>query len=118
MTEATAAVAMTNEAIERQDQIVLGLPSRRLVIVLLSVLVLVGFAFRVIDLDAIGFAEDEVNKVDAIRAYEHGDITANGEHPMLMKAMMFASLKTARFITAHGHAVSDETAFRFPNAVF
>src|SRR5437868_10470614 len=35
--------------------------------------------------DRIGFAEDEINKLEAVRAYEHGDITQNAEHPMLMK---------------------------------
>lgn len=92
--------------------------SGKLIVIALVLLVAAAFAFRVGQLGAIGFAEDEVNKVDAVHAYEHGDITANGEHPMLMKALMFVSLKTAHLITARGHAVSDETAFRFPNAVF
>ncbi|HKP46671.1 MAG TPA: glycosyltransferase family 39 protein [Pyrinomonadaceae bacterium] len=92
--------------------------SNRLVVILLCILLLVGFAFRVSRLGAIGFAEDEVNKVDAVRAYEHGDISANAEHPMLMKAMMFASVRIARAINTGGHAISDEVAFRLPNAVF
>ena len=41
----------------------------RRVIVALALLILTGLAFRVVQLGAIGFAEDEVNKVDAIRAY-------------------------------------------------
>jgi hypothetical protein len=72
----------------------------------------------VANLGAIGFAEDEVNKVDAVRAYQHGDITANGEHPMLMKALMLASVKTARLFAGRGGPVSDEVAFRLPNAIF
>lgn len=81
-------------------------------------LIAIGLAYRVSNLGAIGFAEDEVNKVDAVRAYERGDITANGEHPMLMKALMFASVKAARIFAGHDGAVSDEVAFRLPNAIF
>ena len=81
-------------------------------------LIAIGLAFRVAHLDAIGFAEDEVNKVDAVRAYERGDITANGEHPMLMKALMFASVKAAGVIGSRSRAISNEAAFRLPNAIF
>lgn len=84
------------------------------IIVALIMLLAVGLCFRVAKLDAIGFAEDEVNKVDAIRAYEKGDITANAEHPMLMKALMFAVVKVGR---ALGNG-SDEVLFRLPNAIF
>ncbi|MEK6281973.1 MAG: glycosyltransferase family 39 protein [Acidobacteriota bacterium] len=85
----------------------------RTVIVTLTLLLVIGLCFRVSNLDAVGFAEDEVNKVDAIRAYEKGDITANGEHPMLMKALMFASVKVGR-----PWHISDESLFRLPNAIF
>ena len=88
----------------------------RRVIAALVLLILIGLAFRVAQLGAIGFAEDEVNKVDAIRAYGRGDITANAEHPMLMKALMFASVKVASVVTSGGF--SDEAVFRFPNALF
>src|SRR6185295_20396193 len=91
---------------------------RRLIIAALVLLSAIGLAFRVANLGAIGFAEDEVNKVDAVRAYERGDITANGEHPMLMKALMFASVKAARVIAGTGVAINDEAAFRLPNAIF
>ncbi|HBB87042.1 MAG TPA: hypothetical protein DC047_05455 [Blastocatellia bacterium] len=91
---------------------------RRLIVTALIFLIAVGLAYRVSNLGAIGFAEDEVNKVDAVRAYERGDITANGEHPMLMKALMFASVKTARIFAGRDGAVSDEVAFRLPNAIF
>ncbi|HEY5885880.1 MAG TPA: glycosyltransferase family 39 protein [Pyrinomonadaceae bacterium] len=89
----------------------------RRVVAALALLVLVGFAFRVSQLGAIGFAEDEVNKVDAVRAYERGDITANAEHPMLMKLFMFASVKIARAVKGEG-SYSDEVVFRLPNAIF
>ncbi|HKO61366.1 MAG TPA: glycosyltransferase family 39 protein [Pyrinomonadaceae bacterium] len=86
------------------------------VLVALILLVLIGLAFRVNQLGAIGFAEDEVNKVDAVRAYERGDITANAEHPMLMKVLMFASVKVARALKGQG-GYSDEVVFRLPNAI-
>ncbi len=73
-------------------------------------------AFRVSHLGAIGFAEDEVNKVDAVHAYERGDITANAEHPMLMKALMFVSVKS--WARADRRGVSDEALLRLPNAIF
>ena len=90
----------------------------RVLILVLGALILIGFAFRVNRLGAIGFAEDEVNKVDALRAYDRGDITANAEHPMLMKALMYGSLKVGHALTAGGKAFSDEALLRFPNAVF
>src|SRR6185295_14834125 len=91
---------------------------RRLIIAALVLLSAIGLAFRVANLGAIGFAEDEVNKVDAVSAYERGDITANGEHPMLMKALMFASVKAAHVFAGAGVAINDEAAFRLPNAIF
>jgi hypothetical protein len=80
----------------------------------LVLLVIVGLVFRISHLGAIGFAEDEVNKIDAVRAYEHGDITANAEHPMLMKALMYVSLKAGQALPN----VSDEALLRLPNAIF
>ena len=84
----------------------------------LAVLIIVGLGFRASHLGAIGFAEDEVNKVQAVQAYERGDITANAEHPMLMKALMFASLKVGRALPAGGRAISNEALLRLPNAIF
>jgi hypothetical protein len=86
------------------------------VVGMLALLVIVGLCFRASRLDAIGFAEDEVNKVDAVNAYERGDITANAEHPMLMKGLMYASVHVARAMW--GQAISDEVVFRLPNAIF
>jgi len=88
------------------------------VVAVLVVLIVVAFGFRAGHLGAIGFAEDEVNKVEAVRAYERGDTTANAEHPMLMKALMFASLKIGRTLQAGGRAISNEALLRFPNAIF
>ncbi|HEY6119554.1 MAG TPA: hypothetical protein VIV66_06330, partial [Pyrinomonadaceae bacterium] len=40
----------------------------------LVLLIFVGLGLRLNNLGAIGFAEDEMNKLDAIHAYEQGDI--------------------------------------------
>ena len=87
-----------------------------IVIAALAVLVVTGLAFRTSHLGAIGFAEDEVNKVEAMQAYRRGDITANAEHPMLMKALMFLSITG---LGGSGHyRLSEEAALRLPNAIF
>ncbi|HUS11745.1 MAG TPA: glycosyltransferase family 39 protein [Pyrinomonadaceae bacterium] len=85
------------------------------VVVVLTLLVIAGLAFRVNRLGGIGFAEDEVNKVEAVQAYRRGDITANAEHPMLMKALMFLSLGVGHRLRA---GVSNEGLLRLPNAIF
>ena len=84
----------------------------------LAICFVLGLGLRISQLGGIGFAEDEMNKLDAIRAYERGDITANAEHPMVMKALMFASMKVSNaWHNRTGHAVSDEFALRLPNAI-
>ena len=95
----------------------LGSPQGWALVGVLVLLVVSGLGFRVTHLGAIGFAEDEVNKVEAVKAYERGDITANGEHPMLMKALMLASLKAGHAL-AGGRSISDEVLLRLPNAIF
>jgi hypothetical protein len=76
----------------------------------LALLVVLGFGLRVTQLGAIGFAEDEMNKLDAIHAYEHGDYSANSEHPMVMKLLMWASVNKSP-------VSSLEAALRLPNAL-
>ena len=76
----------------------------------LALLVVLGFGLRVSQLGAVGFAEDEMNKLDAIHAYEHGDFAANSEHPMVMKLLMWASLRGVPMD-------SEEAALRLPNAL-
>jgi len=88
------------------------------VIGVLALLLIFGLIPRMKDLGAIGFAEDEINKIDAVEAYQKGDITANAEHPMLMKVLMFVSLKVGRALEAGGRQISPETLLRFPNAIF
>jgi hypothetical protein len=88
-------------------------------ILLLAFFILCGFTLRIINLSDIGFAEDEINKLEAVRAYERGDITPNAEHPMMMKAFIFVSMKAARaWNNVSAMKISDETALRFPNILF
>lgn len=97
------------------------LEQRKLFVVF--ILVAVGFSARAIRLDAASLAEDEANKIFAIRAYRQGDFTANGEHPMVMKLLCYASAEAAvawnqTLGKSLGLTVSEETALRLPNATF
>ncbi len=88
----------------------------------LAVFIILGFGLRVAKLDALGFAEDEINKLEAVRSYQRGDISANAEHPMLMKVLMFISLTRAGLAPAAANQpgadmLSDEFALRLPNAI-
>ena len=90
-----------------------------------AVLVLVllaagGFALRAAGLGEIGFAEDEINKLEAVGAYGRGDITKNAEHPMVMKALIFVSVHAAAGWNAGAPAalgLSEEAALRLPNVL-
>ena len=98
--------------------------SRTLVMAALVVLVVGGFAFRARSLGAEGFADDELNKLDAANEYRARGLTAaNGEHPFLMKAAITATLIAAekwnhlvdgRVSELH---VPDEAAVRLPNVI-
>jgi len=88
-------------------------------VLVIGLMIVSGLGLRVAGLGRIGFAEDEINKLDAVRAYDRGDFTANAEHPMLMKAMIDLSMRAARAWAAKtGQAISDEAALRLPNALF
>ncbi len=89
--------------------------------VALALTVAAALLLRVVALGSAGFSEDEINKLHAVNAYRHGDFSANGEHPMLMKVAMWASLDGARWWNARVNsgspfAISDEAALRLPNA--
>jgi len=93
----------------------------RYAVVFLVMLVAVGFTLRVGGVSRLGFAEDEINKLEAVRAYSRGDYTGNAEHPMLMKAFVFASVASAHAwnsVAPEELHASDETALRLPNVVF
>lgn len=85
----------------------------------LALMVFIGAGLRLNGLGEVGFAEDEINKVEAARAYDRGDFTANAEHPMLMKLLIDVSLRGARaWNSLTSQSVSEEAALRFPNALF
>jgi hypothetical protein len=93
----------------------------RAAVVMLSLLFVCGLGLRLASVGAVGFAEDEINKLEAIAAYAHGDITPNAEHPMLMKTLMFVSVRAAQAWNDGASAdarISDEAALRFPNIIF
>ncbi len=99
------------------------LASRTLVIVALAVLVVAGLALRVSGLSVEGLSEDELNKLNAVADYRQNGLTAaNGEHPMLMKALQTASIIIAEKWnkTGAGSAlyVAPETALRLPSTIF
>jgi hypothetical protein len=80
-----------------------------------------GFYLRADGLSRVGLAEDEVNKLDAVRAYARGDVTPNAEHPMVMKSLIFLSVEAADAWNAHAAPalqIADETALRLPNVIF
>jgi predicted membrane-bound dolichyl-phosphate-mannose-protein mannosyltransferase len=102
------------------------LTSRTLVATVLALLIITGFGFRVTQLGAEGLSEDELNKLHAVEDYRaHGLTAANGEHPMLMKAIMTVSIvasewwNSSALVASHPSLrVTSEAALRFPGALF
>ncbi len=93
----------------------------RLKVAAIALMVLLGFVLRLRGLDRVGFNEDEVNKVEAGRAYLHGDFSANLEHPMLMKSMIAVSLAATDLWNRErpgARPVPEEVAVRLPNVIF
>jgi hypothetical protein len=98
-------------------------PAQTRQLIMLAITLLIGLWARTYRLDAAGLAEDEANKIFALRCYSQGDLTVNGEHPMLMKLMCFASVRAAdKWNSVVGTQsrlmVSEEAALRLPNALF
>lgn len=85
-----------------------------------------GFGLRAWGVSELGLAEDEINKLEAVRAYARGDFTENAEHPMVLKALIYVSVRAADAWNARGPEgdrlrrldISDEAAVRFPNILF
>src|SRR5258708_32851222 len=100
--------------------------SRVLLVTALSVLVIVGFGFRVKGLSSEGLSEDELNKLNAVTEYRaQGPTSANGEHPLLMKALVTVSVIAAEkwnqtsLVTGHPDLnLPVETSLRLPGALF
>jgi len=95
--------------------------------VILSILVVLGLGFRAYGLSKEGLSDDELNRYNAVEDYrQHGVTSANGEHPMLMKALITLSLVAADHWNstqiAQSHPdelrISIETAVRLPSIVF
>ena len=105
-----------------------GGAARRQTLAVLLALAALGLGLRAWGLARAGLAEDEVNKLEAVRAYERGRLTENAEHPMLMKALIFVSVKAAHVWNSFLRSldgdpfflkeVSDEAAIRLPNVLF
>ena len=94
--------------------------SRTLVFTAIVVLMIAGFGFRVTGLSAEGLSEDELNKLNAVADYRaHGLTGANGEHPMLMKALQAATIIAAEKWNAAfpANRIAPETALRLPGAI-
>ncbi|HYP53934.1 MAG TPA: glycosyltransferase family 39 protein, partial [Pyrinomonadaceae bacterium] len=99
--------------------------SRALVLAALAAIVLAGFGLRVFQLGAEGLSEDELNKVRAAAEYrERGLTSANGEHPLLMKALLTGSIvvcerwnETSLARTRPHLRVSLEAATRLPGVI-
>jgi len=95
------------------------MPATRSIVIAMAMMVTVGFALRLTGLGTVSFAEDEINKVEAVRAYDRGDFTVNAEHPMLMKVLMDLSVRASRvWNSSAGGNITEEAAIRFPNVLF
>jgi hypothetical protein len=96
----------------------------RVSVVLLSLILLTGLGFRLYQLGSEGLSEDELNKLVAVQDYRaHGLTAANGEHPMLMKAIMTASIlaveswNSAPWAKNPSRQISTESALRLPGVI-
>ncbi|HEX2272236.1 MAG TPA: glycosyltransferase family 39 protein [Pyrinomonadaceae bacterium] len=99
--------------------------SRTLVFITLAILIFAGFGFRVAGLSAEGLSEDELNKLNAVADYRANGLTgANGEHPMLMKALQATCIILAEkwnnssFVASRpDDRIAPETALRLPGVI-
>jgi hypothetical protein len=99
---------------------------RVLLVTTLCVMVLIGFGFRVSGLSSEGLSEDELNKLNAVNEYRSQGLTsANGEHPLLMKALLTVSVVVAdrwnqtSLVAGHPELnVPVESSLRLPGALF
>ncbi|MEP6706850.1 MAG: glycosyltransferase family 39 protein, partial [Pyrinomonadaceae bacterium] len=100
-------------------------PASRLLVISLSLILLLGLGFRLFQLGAEGLSEDELNKLAAVEDYRaHGLTAANGEHPMLMKAILTLSIVGADHWNSSGWVAGDpglristESALRLPGVI-
>ena len=95
----------------------------RMLAIVLALLVIGGFALRLTHLSAEGLSEDELNKLQAVTDYrQHGLTSANGEHPLLMKALQTVTVVFAdqwnTISPGRNNPIATETALRFPSVLF
>jgi predicted membrane-bound dolichyl-phosphate-mannose-protein mannosyltransferase len=99
--------------------------SRTLLAAMLSMFVLAGLGFRTAGLSKEALSEDELNKLNAVSEYRARGLTsANGEHPLLMKAALTVSViacerwNATPFVSSHPELnVPVETSLRIPGAI-
>ncbi len=97
------------------------LEQKKLLVILFTIAI--AFVARAYKLGEPSLAEDEANKIFAVRVYGQGDFTVNTEHPMVMKALCYASVRATAFWNktagdALHFTISEEAALRLPNALF
>lgn len=100
--------------------------SRVILAAALAALIIVGFGFRATGLSTEGLSEDELNKLNAVTDYRaHGLTSANGEHPLLMKALLTISVvgtekwNSTSLVASHPElSFPLETSLRLPGALF
>ena len=114
--EAVASARSTDMTFQRRDAA--SLAWARYAAIAVTVMIVFGFGLRLSGLGNISFAEDEINKLEAVRAYDQGNFSVNAEHPMLMKVLMDLSLRGARALNSLGLSINEEAALRFPNVLF
>ncbi|MDQ3908489.1 MAG: glycosyltransferase family 39 protein [Acidobacteriota bacterium] len=125
MSASPATVTTAGLSFVRGGEARAGALSRTLVAALMSLIVIGGFGFRVVSLGSEGLSEDELNKLRAVEEYRTNGLSSiNGEHPMLMKAMLTGSVVACErwnaTSLARGNAslqVPVETALRLPAAI-
>src|SRR5438132_12884781 len=86
---------------------------------ILGILFLAALFLRSYGLGNVGLSEDEANKILAVENYRHGDFSANGEHPMLMKLLCTASIVVSEKWNNlfPSLKISPEAALRLPLAL-
>ena len=95
-----------------------ALSLQQVTVLTIAVMIVMGLGLRLVGLGALGFAEDEIQKLQAVRAYDGGDFTPNAEHPLLMKALIDISMRAGRAWNSLSTSdISDEAALRFPNVL-
>ena len=98
---------------------------RVLLATMLSMFVLAGLGFRTVGLSKEALSEDELNKLNAVSEYRARGLTsANGEHPLLMKAALTVSViacerwNATAFVSSHPELnIPVETSLRIPGAI-